>query len=284
MADCPSALTCLALGALVVLPVVVRRYWASAQQLQVRRPPPHTRRVCGWAVLPQGASLQWRREAAHHRHCTPTRPRTRTHRTTQQVPSFEDSPALAALAQPEGHRLDVAAFVRLVRQEWAARGLAGARPLSDGELAALAKRAGFEDGLAPGQAPLRARAAARFAAWFHAQLGVIEAVGRGAYCSRRAQLICGFCETRAAAEAALVVQPPGTFCLRLGSPPASLVLSLADRRGRVQHYLFAASRLRSSGLPRVLEEVRGAQRLLDVASGRTWRTSIVRKELARSSA
>lgn len=266
----------LAVGALVVIPVIVTRYKASATQLEVRRGGGRLQRACTSTSTPQQQL-----SAAAYKH-----PASTTHNPSRPNPQeiTYDSPALAALAGPHGGSLDIPAFVSLVRREWAAHGLADARPLSDGDLAALARRAGFVDALNPQQPPLRPRAAAKFAAWLHGQLSAIEAAGHAAFCCRRAQLICGFTVGRAAAEAALVCQPPGTFCLRLGSPPASLVLSLVQGRGRVQHFLFGVDRLRHSGLARAMEEVPGAHRLLDVASGRAWRPSIVRKELARSSA
>ena len=126
--------------------------------------------------------------------------------------------------------------------------------------------------------------------------------------------MCGFDVGRAEAEAALAAHSCGTFCLRLGSMPGHLVVSLVEAPGTrqrrrptgsgggaaiphggsgsygpssssegepaVSHYLFHAYRLHMVGLSRALAEVPGSARLLDVHSGHTHRPSILRKAAA----
>lgn len=187
-------------------------------------------------------------------------------------------------------------FVQLVRQQWDLLRLPH-RPLAPAELEALAAQAGFAGGLAPDQPPLPAAAAQRFAAWFAAQLAVVQAVGVGVFGCRAALLVAGFDMARAEAEAHLARHPPGTCCLRLGSVQGHLVLSVHAARvgggaaaaagGRqaaegapIAHYLLSAAQLHMMGLHRVVASVPGCVSLLDLRSGRTHRLSVLRRAAA----
>ena len=178
-------------------------------------------------------------------------------------------------------------FLLLVDEQWQDLRL-GERRLRPRELGVLACRAGFAGGLHPHQPPLAPGAVAPFAAWFGAQLEVIEAA-QAAYACVSTQLVAGFDVGRLEAVECLRLHSPGTFCLRLGSLEGHLVLSLVEPGSggvaasppTIRHFVLSAARLRMAGLPGALQQVPGCLRLLDLSTGETHRPSIVRKAVER---